>query len=46
MLKRRFYNKLKDDVKDELIKTDRNAKTLDAYINNAITIDNRQFERR
>ena len=45
MLKRRFYDRLKDDVKDELIKIDRDTKTLNAYINNAITIDNRQFER-
>jgi len=45
-LKRRFYDGLKDDVKDELIKTDRDTQTLDAYMNTAITIDNRQFERR
>ncbi len=45
MLKRRFYNRLKDDVKNELIKIDRDAKTFNAYMNDAITIDNRQFER-
>ena len=45
-LKRRFYDGLKDDVKDELIKTDRDTQTLDEYMNAAITIDNRQFERR
>ncbi len=45
-LKRQFYDRLKDDVKDELIKINRDAKTLNAYINDAITIDNRQFERR
>ncbi len=45
-LKRRFYNSLKDNVKDKLIKIDCNTKTLDKYINNAITIDNRQFEQR
>ena len=45
-LKRRFYNSLKDNVKDKLIKIDYNTKTLDKYMNNAITIDNRQFEQR
>ncbi len=43
-LKRRFYNSLKDNIKDKLIKINCNTKTLDKYINNAITIDNRQFE--
>ncbi len=41
MLKRRFYNGFKDDVKDEFIKIDRDARILNAYMNNAITIDNR-----
>ncbi len=45
-LKRRFYNSFKDNVKDKLIKINCNTKTLDKYINNAITIDNQQFEQR
>ncbi|EAQ84694.1 hypothetical protein CHGG_08708 [Chaetomium globosum CBS 148.51] len=45
-LKRRFYDGLKDDVKDELIKEERDALTLDAYMARAIAIDNRQYERR
>ena len=45
-LKRQFYDRLKNNVKDELIKIDYNARTLDIYINDAITIDNRQFKRR
>lgn len=45
-LKRRFYDGLKEDVKDELIKTDRDKRTLDEYMGDAIAIDNRQFERR
>ncbi|KAK4150019.1 hypothetical protein C8A00DRAFT_46484 [Chaetomidium leptoderma] len=44
--KRRFYDGLKEDVKDELIKTDRDKRTLDEYMGDAIAIDNRQFERR
>ena len=45
-LKRRFYDGLKDDVKDELIKEERDTLTLDAYMARAIAIDNRQYERR
>ena len=45
-MKRRFYDGLKDDVKDELIKEERDALTLDAYMARAIAIDNRQYERR
>jgi Retrotransposon gag protein/Zinc knuckle len=44
-LKNKFYRGLKPKVKDELIKEDRHKMTLDEYINMAITIDNRIFER-
>ena len=37
-MKRRFYDGLKDDVKDELIKEERDALTLDAYMARAIAI--------
>ncbi|KAK4223241.1 hypothetical protein QBC38DRAFT_517271 [Podospora fimiseda] len=45
VLKNKFYRGVKPKVKDELIKKDRHAFTLDEYINKAIIIDNRIFER-
>ncbi|WPJ60739.1 hypothetical protein SMAC4_13283 [Sordaria macrospora] len=45
-LKYQFYRGLKSDVKDELIKIDRKTKSLDEYMNEAIVIDNRLFERK
>ena len=44
-LKNKFYRGLKPKVKDKLIKEDRYSITLDKYINIAIIIDNRIFER-
>lgn len=40
-----FYRGLKDEVKDELVKDDRPA-TLSEYIERAVRIDTRQYERR
>jgi hypothetical protein len=40
-----FYSGLKDEVKDELVKEDR-PDTLTKYMERAIRIDDRQFERR
>lgn len=41
----RFYEGLKDDIKDELIKADR-PETLTTYIEMAVRIDERLYERR
>ncbi|KAK4207636.1 hypothetical protein QBC37DRAFT_298280 [Rhypophila decipiens] len=44
-LKDKFYRGLKDKVKDELVKISRNEYSLDDYMKEAISIDNRLYER-
>jgi hypothetical protein len=44
-LKNKFYRGLKEEVKDELVNVDRHDMSLDDYMKEAITIDNRLYER-
>ena len=44
-MKNKFYRGLKEEVKDELVKVDRHTMDLDDYMKEAITIDNRLYER-